>query len=54
YVTPDLTLLISWMWICEIPALISLLGGAVTFGGVCFTYLNPNQMKWHENTLRYK
>ncbi|WP_121641982.1 DMT family transporter [Bacillus vallismortis] len=54
YVTPALTLLISWMWIGEIPAFISLLGGAVTVGGVCFTYLNPNQMKWHENTLRYK
>ncbi|WP_367387193.1 EamA family transporter [Bacillus vallismortis] len=54
YVTPALTLIISWMWIGEIPAFISLLGGVVTVGGVCFTYLKSNQMKWYRNALRHK
>ncbi|WGE38579.1 DMT family transporter [Bacillus stercoris] len=44
YVTPALTLIISWIWIGEIPTLISLLGGVVTVGGVCFTYLKVNKM----------
>ncbi|MEG7336577.1 DMT family transporter [Bacillus sp. 0102A] len=54
YSTPALALIISWMWIGEIPAFISLLGGVVTVGGVCFTYLKSNQMKWYRNTLRHK
>ncbi|MEZ3608248.1 DMT family transporter [Bacillus subtilis] len=44
YVTPALALIISWLWIGEIPTLISLLGGVVTVGGVCFTYLKVNKM----------
>ncbi|MFT4402072.1 DMT family transporter [Bacillus sp. SW14] len=44
YVTPALALIISWLWIGEIPAFISLLGGVVTVGGVCFTYLKSNEM----------
>lgn len=44
YVTPALALIISWIWIGEIPTLISLLGGVVTVGGVCFTYLKVNKM----------
>ncbi len=44
YVTPALALVISWIWIGEIPTLISLLGGVVTVGGVCFTYLKVNKM----------
>ncbi|MBE0186933.1 EamA family transporter [Bacillus sp. seq1] len=44
YVTPALALIISWLWIGEIPPLISLLGGVVTVGGVCFTYLKVNKM----------
>lgn len=45
YATPALALLMSWLWIGEIPAFISLLGGVVTVGGVCFTYLKPNNME---------
>ncbi|QHM12771.1 DMT family transporter [Bacillus subtilis] len=44
YVTPALALIISWIWIGEIPTLLSLLGGVVTVGGVCFTYLKVNKM----------
>ncbi|CAM4093006.1 EamA family transporter [Bacillus subtilis] len=44
YVTPALALIISWLWIGEIPTLISLLGGVVTVSGVCFTYLKVNKM----------
>ncbi|MFD3198575.1 DMT family transporter [Bacillus sp. LR_5] len=44
YVTPALALIISWLWIGEIPTLLSLLGGVVTVGGVCFTYLKVNKM----------
>ncbi len=33
YVTPALALIISWLWIGEIPTLLSLLGGVVTVGG---------------------
>ncbi|MBY4605485.1 MULTISPECIES: DMT family transporter [Bacillus] len=54
YATPTLALLISWLWIGEIPAFISLLGGVVTVGGVCFTYLKPNKMNWYGNALRQK
>ncbi|ADM36589.1 DMT family transporter [Bacillus spizizenii ATCC 6633 = JCM 2499] len=45
YATPALALLMSWLWIGEIPAFISLLGGVVTVGGVCFTYLKSNNME---------
>ncbi|MFS3934594.1 DMT family transporter [Bacillus subtilis] len=44
YVTPALALIISWLWIGEMPTLLSLLGGVVTVGGVCFTYLKVNKM----------
>ncbi|MBG9487955.1 DMT family transporter [Bacillus subtilis] len=44
YVTSALALIISWLWIGEIPTLLSLLGGVVTVGGVCFTYLKVNKM----------
>ncbi|AEP85466.1 DMT family transporter [Bacillus spizizenii] len=54
YATPALALLISWLWIGEIPAFISLLGGVVTVGGVCFTYLRQNKMNWYGNALRHK
>ncbi|KFI04066.1 EamA family transporter [Bacillus spizizenii] len=54
YATPALALLISWLWIGEIPAFISLLGGMVTVGGVCFTYLKPSKMNWYGNALRHK
>ncbi|MCY8454341.1 DMT family transporter [Bacillus spizizenii] len=54
YATPALALLISWLWIGEIPAFISLLGGVVTVGGVCFTYLRQNKMNWYGNALRQK
>ncbi|MGG3140367.1 EamA family transporter [Bacillus subtilis] len=50
YVTPALALIISWLWIGEIPTLISLLGGVVTVGGVCFTYLKVNKMNKIFNT----
>ncbi|MEC1751687.1 DMT family transporter [Bacillus mojavensis] len=43
YVTPALTLVISWVWIGEMPALISLLGGIVTVCGVCFTYIKGSK-----------
>lgn len=45
YVTPALTLVISWMWIGEMPSLISLLGGMVTVSGVCFTYMKGSKIK---------
>lgn len=54
YATPALALLMSWLWIGEIPAFISLLGGVVTVGGVCYTYLKLNNMNGYENTLRQK
>ncbi|WP_270573454.1 DMT family transporter [Bacillus glycinifermentans] len=38
YVTPALTLIIAWVWINEVPAFLSLLGGMVTIAGVLFTY----------------
>ncbi|MCY7949444.1 DMT family transporter [Bacillus inaquosorum] len=44
YVTPALALIISWVWIGEIPVFFSLLGGVVTISGVCFTYLKGNKM----------
>ncbi|MCW5194543.1 hypothetical protein BJQ91_02046 [Bacillus amyloliquefaciens] len=44
YLTPAITLVISWVWLGEVPAFISLLGGAVTVAGVCFTYLTVNKM----------
>ncbi|AME06802.1 DMT family transporter [Bacillus siamensis] len=45
YATPALSLLISWIWIGEAPAFISLLGGAVTVIGVCFIYLEANKIR---------
>ncbi|KYD03290.1 DMT family transporter [Bacillus atrophaeus] len=45
YVTPALTLVISWVWIGEMPAFISMLGGMVTVSGVCFTYIKGSKMK---------
>lgn len=54
YVTPALALIISWIWIGEIPTLISLLGGVVTVGGVCFTYLTPNKIKRYGHALIHK
>lgn len=45
YVTPALTMVISWMWIGEMPSLISLLGGMVTVSGVCFTYIKGSKIK---------
>ncbi|MCY9190512.1 DMT family transporter [Bacillus mojavensis] len=45
YVTPALTLVISWVWIGEMPAFISLLGGIVTVCGVCFTYIKGSKKK---------
>lgn len=38
YLTPAATLFISWVWIGEIPAFLSLAGGIITIGGVLFTY----------------
>ncbi|MEC1259775.1 EamA family transporter [Bacillus swezeyi] len=38
YLTPALTLIISWIWFGEVPAFFSLLGGMVTIAGVLFTY----------------
>ncbi|MGG1227749.1 DMT family transporter [Bacillus halotolerans] len=45
YVTPALTLVISWVWIGEMPSLISLLGGMVTVSGVCFTFIKGSKIK---------
>ncbi|MED0770485.1 EamA family transporter [Bacillus siamensis] len=45
YATPALSLLISWFWIGEAPAFISLLGGTVTVVGVCFIYLEANKIR---------
>ena len=42
YLTPAVALAISWVWLGEVPAFISLLGGAVTVVGVCFIYLKAN------------
>ncbi|MGG1348794.1 EamA family transporter [Bacillus subtilis] len=53
YVTPALALIISWFWIGEVPTLISLLGGVVTVGGVCLTYLT-NKIKQYGNALIHK
>lgn len=45
YLTPAIALVISWLWLDEIPAFISLLGGAVTVCGVCFTYLEASKIR---------
>ncbi|MES5396435.1 EamA family transporter [Bacillus amyloliquefaciens] len=45
YLTPAIALVISWLWLGEIPAFISLLGGAVTVCGVCFTYLEASKIR---------
>lgn len=45
YLTPAIALVISWVWIGEVPTLIALTGGVLTVGGVCFTYLKVNKMK---------
>jgi drug/metabolite transporter (DMT)-like permease len=47
YATPALALLISWLWIGEIPAFISLLGGVVTVGGVFHLFkTKQNELVW--------
>ncbi|ASB87495.1 EamA family transporter [Bacillus sonorensis] len=38
YVTPALTLIIAWVWVGEVPAFFSLLGGVMTIAGVLFAY----------------
>ncbi len=43
YLTPAIALVISWVWLGEVPAFIALTGGMVTVAGVCFTYLTVNK-----------
>ncbi len=43
YLTPAVALVISWVWLGEVPAFIALTGGMVTVAGVCFTYLTVNK-----------
>jgi drug/metabolite transporter (DMT)-like permease len=38
YLTPALAFVIAWIWLREVPTILSVLGGAVTLFGVLFTF----------------
>jgi drug/metabolite transporter (DMT)-like permease len=40
YLTPAASFLIAWIWLDEVPTILSLSGGLVTLIGVSFTYYN--------------
>jgi len=43
YLTPVAAILISWLWLEEIPALLSIIGGILALIGVSFTTLHPKE-----------
>jgi drug/metabolite transporter (DMT)-like permease len=43
YLVPGIAVLLSWIFLAEVPALLSLIGGAVSLLGVAITRLAPRR-----------
>ncbi len=39
YLTPALAFVIAWMWLGEVPTILSVVGGAITLFGVLFIHI---------------
>lgn len=54
YLTPVAALFISWIWIGEVPTILSIIGGLVTLGGVSLTHYKkkdiPIRTEYQEKT----
>ena len=56
YLTPALAIIISWIWIGEIPTVLSIIGGIITIFGVIITNINMDKkekqiMKFDKNIM---
>jgi drug/metabolite transporter (DMT)-like permease len=45
YLTPALAFLIAWMWLGEVPTLLSVVGGVITLSGVLFIHIKVDKLQ---------